>query len=206
MERREIPGSTAAVRPAFRFGSCGVWRSGWFIAAFVWGLAEATFFFIVPDVLLSFVTQRRGFRAGLGATVFAVAGAAGGGMAMLWLGRDHPEQVRAALDALPAISPKMIATAGPALAADPLAALVGAAFSGTPFKVFAAAASGAGVSAPALFAMTVVARAPRFLVTVAVTATVDRLAANWLGTCTRGLILGALWAVFYAVYWSVMPG
>jgi membrane protein YqaA with SNARE-associated domain len=206
MERREIPGSTAAVRPAFRFGSCGVWRSGWFIVAFVWGLAEATFFFIVPDVLLSFVTQRRGFRAGLGATVFAVAGAAVGGMAMLLFGRDHPEEVRAALDALPAISPEMIATAGPALAADPLAALVTASFSGAPYKVFAAAASEAGVSAPALLAITVVARAPRFLATVAITAVVDRLAAKWIGIGRRGLILAGLWVGFYAVYWSVMPG
>jgi len=181
-------------------------RRGWFIAAFVWGFAEATFFFVVPDVLLSFVTQRRGLRAGLAGAVFAVAGAAAGGMAMFWLGWAYADKVRSALDALPAISPEMIASAGPALADRPFSALLAAAFSGAPYKVFAAAAAGAGLSAPAFLAMSVVARAPRFLATVIATACVDRLAAKQLGLRTRRLVLAALWIVFYAVYWSVMPG
>ena len=92
----------------------------------------------------------------------------------------------------------MIASAGPALAEHPFAALLAAAFSGVPYKVFAAAAAGAGISAPVFVVMTIGARTPRFLAVVAATVVIDRLAANWLDLRTRSLILAAVWIAFYA--------
>jgi len=44
------------------------------LAAFLWGLAEATCFFIVPDVLLSFIALRR-LRTALLCCGLALAGA-----------------------------------------------------------------------------------------------------------------------------------
>lgn len=49
------------------------------IAAFCWGLAEATFFFIVPDVLLTAITIVSVPRA-LRALVFSLLGATIGGV------------------------------------------------------------------------------------------------------------------------------
>ena len=34
------------------------------LAAFVWGFAEASLFFVVPDLLISWVAMNRGLKAG----------------------------------------------------------------------------------------------------------------------------------------------
>ena len=51
----------------------------WIIAAGVWGAAEASFFFIVPDIVLTLAVVRFGLRAGLWlsaiAALFATLGA-----------------------------------------------------------------------------------------------------------------------------------
>jgi len=176
------------------------------VAAFLWGLAEATFFFIVPDVLLTLTAQRRGFRAATLATLFAVAGACVGGALMWRLGQGYPERVVALLDLLPAISPAMIADARPALAENPFLALIKGALSGVPYKVFAALAAHAGLPVATFLAITIPARAARFLLLCAATALADRLAARWLTRRMRTLILIGGWAIFYAVYWSTAVG
>ena len=40
-------------------------------AAFAWGVAEATWFFLVPDILLTFVALAWGLRTGLAAALAA---------------------------------------------------------------------------------------------------------------------------------------
>src|SRR5258706_1708194 len=51
------------------------------LASFVWGLAESSFFFFVPDVGLTFLALRN-YRAALRATLAALAGALIGGALM----------------------------------------------------------------------------------------------------------------------------
>ena len=36
----------------------------WFVAAALWGISEATFFFVVPDVLITATVLRFGLRRG----------------------------------------------------------------------------------------------------------------------------------------------
>ena len=50
--------------------------------AALWGLAEATLFFVVPDVAISVFTLIRGIPAGLRAALAAAIAAAIGGLAM----------------------------------------------------------------------------------------------------------------------------
>ena len=175
------------------------------MAALAWGLAEATVFFIVPDVLLSLVAQRAGLRAAVVATGFAVLGACVGGLIMWQLGRAYPDTMIAALDLVPAISAEMVERARSSLAAGPLDALLAGAFSGIPYKVFAGTAASAGISAPSLLLLTIPARAARFLVAVAVTVLVDRGILRGLTELARRRILVGFWLVFYAVYFFVMP-
>lgn len=57
--------------------------------AALWGIAEATVFFIVPDVWISFVAARRDWKAGVLAACLACTGALIGGAIMyLWASRD----------------------------------------------------------------------------------------------------------------------
>ena len=123
----------------------------------------------MPDVLLTLIAQRRGFRAAIVATVCAVLGACLGGALMWRLGRDHQASMIALLDWLPAISPEMIASAAPVLARNPFDALVEGAFSGVPYKVFAALAAHAGISLAPFLLITIPARAARFLLASAAT-------------------------------------
>lgn len=51
------------------------------VAAFIWGVAEATLFFFVPDVLLSYIGLKRGVRAATRASVSAAIGATLGRLA-----------------------------------------------------------------------------------------------------------------------------
>lgn len=81
-------------------------------AAAAWGFAEATLFFIVPDVLLSIIIVRRGRRVAWIATVWAIAGAVVGGALMYCWSAQNASGVIALLDRLPAISPAMIARVG----------------------------------------------------------------------------------------------
>ncbi len=181
-------------------------RVGLWLAGFLWGLAEATAFFVVPDVLLTFVAQRRGLLPALEVALFVVAGAALGGLAMWWIGGAYPEAVTGFLDRIPAISRAMIEAAGAAQAHDPFAALFAGAFSGVPYKVFAATAQAAGVSAPWFLLITIPARASRFALAIVATVVIDRVAAKWLSSRARLCILAAFWVAFYAAFWVVMPG
>ena len=181
-------------------------RIALWLAGFIWGLAEATVFFVVPDVLLTFVAQRRGLCAAIVAMMFVVAGAVAGGTAMWWIGGAYPEATVRLLDGIPAISENMIEGAGAEQAQAPFKALLIGAFSGAPYKVFAATAQAAGVSLPWFLLMTILARAARFIVAIVATVVIDRLAAHWLSSRARWRILAAFWVVFYAVYWAMMPG
>src|SRR5436190_22841966 len=77
--------------------------------ALAWGLAEATFFFIVPDVLLTLIACRA-VKPALKATVAALAGALAGGTIMYIFGARDAEAARTFLDHVPAIKPALIIT------------------------------------------------------------------------------------------------
>ena len=173
--------------------------------ALLWGFAEAVVFFVVPDVLLTLIAQRRGFRAAAVATAFTVFGAVLGGALMWWLGRHHQAAMIAMLDKLPSISPEMIANAGPVLSREPFHALLGGAFSGVPYKVFAGLAANAGISLAPFLLITIPARAARFLLAAGVTALGEHLLSRWLSRQMRTAILVGFWVVFYLIYWALLP-
>lgn len=76
--------------------------------AAIWGFAEATLFFIVPDVWLSFVALKKGFRGALWAVCFTVVGAIAGGALIYAASIWNLGATISAIDAVPAISPGMI--------------------------------------------------------------------------------------------------
>lgn len=159
--------------------------------AFVWGLAEATLFFIVPDVLLSAVALRDRALA-LRLCLWTLGGALVGGLAMYLWGRHDVAQAGETLAMLPAISASMLARVGEDLERlGALATLLGP-LSGTPYKIYAALSPEAGIALGVFIAISIPARLIRFVLIVAVTAWVSRT-------------LLALWALFYIVYFTAMP-
>lgn len=174
--------------------------------ALAWGFAEATLFFIVVDMLISYVTVYFGLRRGVETVFFATLGAVAGGAAMYHWGGDDPGGIVASLDGVPAISGAMIEEVRREIAGDWQSALFGAAFTGVPYKIFAGLAPSAGIALPIFLAVSVPARAARFLAIWLVVGVLSRLVATRLGKRQQIGLLTVIWIVFYALYWLSTPG
>ena len=181
-------------------------RYVWIIAAFIWGVAEGTLFFIVPDVLLSFIGLRRGARASLAASLSAALGASIGGVMLYLWSSAQPAAARDAVLAVPAISDAMAAKAQAAILAHGwfIAALQGP-LTSTPYKVYAVLAPHAIALAP--FAITsVLVRLPRFLAVSLLSALGGHLLKSRIPLRWLTWTLGVYWVLFYAMFWTITPG
>jgi membrane protein YqaA with SNARE-associated domain len=175
------------------------------IAAFVWGVAEATLFFIVPDVLLSYIGLKRGPRGAAIASLYAALGAALGGAIMFsWSARD-PVAASNAVMAVPAISDAMAERAAEDMMTNWFTATLLGPLSSTPFKLFAVIAPHVDASLPAFALAAVLARLPRFLVVSVAVAWLGRLVEPRLGPRASFYILTCAWLLFYAVFFTIMP-
>ncbi len=172
--------------------------------AFLWSFAEATLFFIVPDVWLSVVSRNKLKRAVFTALGYAVLGAVFGGAIMYCLGRFHPERSSVILDEVPGISPRLLAKAQGQMSDKGLLALAIGLFQGVPYKIYTVQW---GMNGGSLFLMgmvTVPLRGLRFLLTVLVTRWVCFLAERQIKTWNKIslMILAIFWTVFYVCYFS----
>ena len=185
------------------------------LLAFLWGVAEACLFFVVPDVPVSLIALARGWRAGLRAAIAAAAGAMVGGTALAVFAGHAPETALAVVDAVPAISPAMIARmqammAGTDSAAGLAAVMILASLSGIPYKIAAASAPGLGIPVWELALLTPLVRLPRFIALAGAGAILHRLTPalpGWLQPVRVRLLLAALgWSAFYVNYWMHAGG
>jgi hypothetical protein len=175
------------------------------IAAFVWGVAEATLFFFVPDIILSYIGLKRGAAAAARASVIAAIGAALGGIIMyLWAAQDYTT-AREAVLAVPAISEAMAARAEAAMADNWFLATFLGPLSSTPFKLYAILAPAAGAPLPFFVLAAIAARLPRFLVVSIGVSLIGRALSRWLSERQLLWVLAGAWLVFYAVFFTLMP-
>jgi hypothetical protein len=172
--------------------------------AAVWGFAEATLFFVVPDVLIAWLAVARGWRVAVLAAGAASLGAAAGGMLVHAAAVAAPEATRAAILAVPAISDAMVAAAEAKAADGWFAAALGASVTGVPYKIYAMLAPAAGWDALSLALATPVLRLPRFLAVALAFAAIGR-AVRRNGALPRWAapVFTAGWVLFYAVYWTL---
>jgi membrane protein YqaA with SNARE-associated domain len=171
--------------------------------AVLWGFAEATVFFIVPDVLLSWFALEN-LRRALTACLFATCGALLGG-SIVWLaGHQDPAPLRAVYAALPAIDAGMIDTVRQQLQSEGLTALFLGPLKGTPYKLYALEGGNLRLSFLAFLLISVPARLVRFVLVALVTAGISRLLSSRLKPAGRRSALIAAWVVFYGWYFHVM--
>ena len=179
------------------------WR--WLVLAFAWGVAEATVFFVVPDVLITALALRSR-RTALLACVAAVAGALLGGTITYAWGIRDPLGARQFFDLLPAIGPAMMDGVTRDLQQMGALAILAGPMVGVPYKLFAAQAAAAGFSLPLFLLISIPARGMRFVLLALLT----NAAAGWLrprvGTRAVLLIYAVLWTVNYGLYWAFTPG
>ncbi|MDZ4735480.1 MAG: hypothetical protein SGJ07_03950 [Rhodospirillaceae bacterium] len=170
------------------------------LIAFLWGAAEASFFFIVPDLWISFVAMRRGTIAGLRAASLAAAGAVIGGVVLWHLTLADPVAIDSFLIALPGIDAAMRAEVSDAMAAGWFGAIVAGGVSGIPYKLFVAEAATRAIDPALFFVVSVFARLLRFLAVGWLAAFVSgRLPTHW-----RLPVWAAFWLALYAGYFALV--
>jgi membrane protein YqaA with SNARE-associated domain len=175
----------------------------WIVAAGAWGIAEATFFFIVPDVLLTLAALRFGWRAGLKLGVVAAACASlAGGLMWLW-GHHDIAAARYAILQVPAVGPDLLARAQRETGQEwPLHLVLGA-MTGVPYKLYAIEAGERHINVGAFVAMSFIARFIRFALTIAIAAASQATARRMRlpGWIYPGW--GIAWLCVYTVYFAL---
>jgi membrane protein YqaA with SNARE-associated domain len=174
------------------------------IMAAVWGISEATVFFILPDVPISYAAVRWGWRAGVKLAVVAAVAAAVGGAIMWWYGAADADAARALMLDIPAVGPDLVTVAHDAmLRADwPIDLVIGA-FTGTPYKLYAVEAGALGVSPWLFVALSIPARLARFVVVALLAAGGRALFTRWGIERHAVLALAIAWVLVYAAYWFI---
>lgn len=175
------------------------------IAAFIWGVAEATLFFFVPDVLLSYIGLKRGIKPAARASIIAAIGASVGGVIMYLWSAGVPATAREAVLAVPAISEAMVQHAEQAMSQNWFLATFLGPLTSTPFKVFAILAPAAAAPLPAFALAAIAARLPRFLIVSVGVSLLGRALSRWLTERQLLWVLIGAWLLFYAVFFTRMP-
>ena len=177
----------------------------WFAIAAAWGLAEAMLFFVVPDVLLSWLA---GFRPQVvwRAVAACLGGALLGGLLMYLAAADSPERMRALLDLVPAIDADFVAATGATLQDQYGSQMLRAGFSGVPYKILAVESGAQGQSLATFLGWSVPARLSRWVLVVLLARGVTLFVRSRFGAADRVLwtLWGAGWGMVYVVYFTVM--
>jgi membrane protein YqaA with SNARE-associated domain len=175
------------------------------IASVLWGFAEATLFFIVPDVLLSYVGLKN-LRKGLLACLFALLGALLGGSIMYFWGRHSQGEVLRVLNTVPAISTDMLASVRTSLDQQGLWAMFLGPLSGIPYKTYAAQAASTGISYHAFILASIPARLVRFILVTICCHYAARYIVPVDSRISPVMLLLSGWLIFYTFYFLRVAG
>jgi membrane protein YqaA with SNARE-associated domain len=169
--------------------------------AFAWGIAEASFFFIVPDVLLTLIACRA-FKPALKATLAALAGALVGGVLMYAFGMRSPDEARAFLDYVPAINSNLIERVARQINEHGLIAVMIGPLKGIPYKIYAVEWGAQGRSLIGFLLISIPARYIRFFLAAVVARLIARVieAVTERRTNIEILVIASLWIAFYGFY------
>ncbi len=172
------------------------------VVAAGWGAAEASVFFLVPDLWVGFVGLFAPRRTGK-AFVAAVVGALVGSTALWWLAPSLPG-LGGVISSLPGIRPTDLEGAGRELSHQGLTAFLSGPFQGQPMKLYVHEAALLGEPLPLVLGFVVLNRIERVGPAALATAVIGtvfrgRLARRWRAALIAYI---ASWAAGYAVYFA----
>jgi membrane protein YqaA with SNARE-associated domain len=175
----------------------------WLIGAAVWGMAEASFFFLVPDILLTAALLRRGLQTAVLLSVVAAICAALTGIGMYLWGAHDLAAAQAAMLKVPAVGPDLLARVHRELGgAWPLHLVLGA-VSGVPYKLYAVEAGARHVPLWLFVPVSFAARLARFVLTILL-AMLGRVLLVRLGKVEWIMPVWAMaWMLVYLVYFTL---
>ncbi len=173
------------------------------LLALLWGLAEATLFFIVPDVCTS-AAGIDNLKRGLMACLWALLGALAGGILMYLWGQWDPVSSARWVESVPAISPAMMDKVRASLQSHGVGAVFFGPLQGIPYKTYAVQAQGAGISLALFLLISIPARLIRFVLVTVLAHVIARHGLAGRTPAFKRTVLLLAWAVFYSVYFAMM--
>lgn len=176
--------------------------TGSVLVGFLWGFAEGTAFFIVPDVYLGLVALFN-WKRGLWAMAAAVVGALVGGSVMYSLAMQDLSAVNLFLARIPLINAEMVADIANKMQADGLITMVNGPLRGVPYKIYAVQAGGQSLPYLSFLFMTILARLERLLPVTLLAGGLGKWFSNFVEKHT-GLVLIAyvlIWGIIYFLYY-----
>lgn len=174
------------------------------LLAFLWGFAEGTLFFVVPDVLISLAAllgPRRAWRH----VVAAIAGAVVGGALLYTWSVCDPQAASSAIAHVPFVRSRIIEAARQNYLDHGLGAVFIGPFTATPYKIYAIQAP-QFASESAFLLATVPARGERFVFVWLAFAAIGALLRRLLSSTDVKLAVGCaiFWIIFYSFYWTMI--
>ncbi len=180
-----MPGAERMIAP--------LWIAG------LWGFAEATFFFLVPDVWLSFLAIES-FTLGVAGSLAALAGALNGGALMWMYGRRSPMNAFTFLMRIPGIGARLTTEVREQAARRGLMALFLGPARGIPYKIYAVQNGATSRSLVAFLLVSIPARYLRFIGAVGAFWLASRYLMAGLGLDMKRVVVALFWIAFYAWY------
>lgn len=173
------------------------------LTAFFWGLAEATVFFIVPDVLLSIISCRS-VRASWKAFLYALSGALLGGLVMYGFGKIAPAAAGNLLIHVPGVHPSLIERVHSQITIHPATAVLAGPLMGVPYKIFAVESGAQHEGLLRFLLVSIPARGFRFALTMLVSGGFVRLIGPWTkrSASIELMTLSVFWIGFYTFYFT----
>ena len=174
------------------------------ILAGVWGFAEATLFFILPDVLLSYYAlNKKGQLIRL--SVIALIGALLGGTLMYCWGQYHFATAYEWVESVPAINDELMVMVKRQMQSSGMWSIMIGPLQGLPYKTFAAQAYVSGISIEAFLLISIPARLLRFLAITYVARWIVRGLLNNLQRKSLVTVWAGVWILVYGLYFYHFP-
>lgn len=164
-----------------------------------WGFAEATLFFIVPDVFFTFLALFNPTLAYWSSLSALIGALIGGGLMYQW-GKKNFEFAARTIESLPGVSRVLVEREKNNLRQKGLWAILLGPLKGVPYKIYAISAPSSGILFSPFLLISVPARSARFILSILVT----DLSFHWLLpklTLEAQIgILSGFWLIFYTGY------
>lgn len=175
------------------------------IAAFIWGFSEATFFFIIPDVLLSYYSlQSDNFKNVFIMNIICIIGAAIGGAVIFIISSFSHSAVIDFMLNIPAIHPYMLTHVESEMSANTFIALITGPLFGVPYKLFASFAP-LHTNLFIFVLFTAPARFIRFIIVSLLAYVLSHQILPGLSVKVKILIWLFVWIIVYTIYFSIHP-
>ncbi len=170
----------------------------------VWGFAEGTIFFILPDVLLSYLALKKNEPI-IRYAVFALIGALIGGSLLYWLGANFHSTWWHIIESVPAINQELMQKVATWMEADGIKAILLGPTQGLPYKTFAVQAYSSDISYWQFVVISIPARLLRFLAIAYLARLFVKTLAKKYSRESQMAIWGLVWVVSYLVYFLSFP-